>query len=232
MVLGIWLAAALVWIIIAPRRWQRRFRKASVQAATNDFSHRHYGPRRLTVGPEGIAEVDRHGGSRRYWTGVEKVVRTPGHVLIFIEPAVAHVIPTRAFASVADLDAFVERIERGIAAVRTDSEEAPGTGRVTGSVNGSPPDGALDERAEAAWSRIVLTGHRTRGRVRVSWGDHDDRRIRRHREGSVRQGKSGEARRASQTPVRQMARDAVVGAAARGDVLPDAARARHGRLLT
>lgn len=60
----------------------------------------------LTIDPEGLTEVTPVNEGRHYWKGVHRVDSTPEHILIYIQPAMAHIIPRRAFASPEQADLF------------------------------------------------------------------------------------------------------------------------------
>jgi hypothetical protein len=43
------------------------------------------------------------------WSGISKIAETADHAFLYISSTEAHVVPRRAFASVRDFEAFIDR---------------------------------------------------------------------------------------------------------------------------
>jgi hypothetical protein len=63
-------------------------------------------PQRVELTGDGLKGTSEKGETLTRWSGVKEVVRTEGHVFIFISRRTAFMAPRRAFPSHADFDAF------------------------------------------------------------------------------------------------------------------------------
>lgn len=66
------------------------------------------GEHTITIDPEGLTESTSVNEGRHSWRGVHRVDSTSEHILIYIQPTMAHVIPRRAFAAPEQADLFFQ----------------------------------------------------------------------------------------------------------------------------
>jgi hypothetical protein len=93
--------------------WYRRYVRRIVSGMADEGKNRGlFSRRRVTVSPEGISESDEFVQTSSAWRAVERVVRAPDHAFIYLNALAAIVVPSRAFADLADFDEFVRTIER------------------------------------------------------------------------------------------------------------------------
>lgn len=60
----------------------------------------------VAIDPEGITETTHLGETRASWRGIYRVDSTADHILIYLQPGLAHIIPRRSFASPDEADQF------------------------------------------------------------------------------------------------------------------------------
>jgi YcxB-like protein len=66
------------------------------------------GRHRVVLDEKGLSESTAVGESRTTWAGVDRVEQNRDYIFIYIAPAVAHVVPKRAFADPRQAEAFYE----------------------------------------------------------------------------------------------------------------------------
>jgi len=70
------------------------------------------GEHSICLTEEGVVESTPLGRQETTWGGIHHIARTRRFILLFITPASAHLVPTRAFANSQDADRFFELAKR------------------------------------------------------------------------------------------------------------------------
>jgi hypothetical protein len=71
-----------------------------------------FGPRTLSIEPEGLRESKSTGDSMRIWSAVEKVLVTDTHAFIYLSAVEAYLLPRRAFKTSDAFQEFVDEVSR------------------------------------------------------------------------------------------------------------------------
>jgi hypothetical protein len=71
----------------------------------------------LEIREKGLFESTKFNESTFFWAGVQKAVRRPGFVAVYISQHQAHVIPAKSFKSPEQMDRFVALVQEKIRAV-------------------------------------------------------------------------------------------------------------------
>jgi hypothetical protein len=96
-------AYAAAWMLwIGQWRQRRCIRKVVTRLYGEALTTSHT----VTLTDDGVQESSSEGNTFRAWSGVPEISRTDDHVLVFVGPNSAHVIPVAAFPSKNDADAF------------------------------------------------------------------------------------------------------------------------------
>lgn len=101
-VLLLLIAALLVSLLLlaATRRWVKRLPRKDGALL---------GRHRLRLSDQGLDVETKHVRGTVAWTGIAEVSESPEHVFIWLERAVAYIVPKRAFADVETARRFVEQ---------------------------------------------------------------------------------------------------------------------------
>jgi YcxB-like protein len=91
---------------------ERRLAAAWQQQLTLSVNGWRKAPRRLTVTPEGVAEVSEASYLQYDWSAVWAIVRLPDHVLVLLSSEGGLVVPRRAFHSDEHFREFVALAEQ------------------------------------------------------------------------------------------------------------------------
>jgi hypothetical protein len=93
-------------------------RLAEIGAFRGAERHGVLGEHTITLTPEGLHEQTAVNESKTAWRGIHRIDATKDHLFIFLQPAMAHVIPRRAFPTPADADAFLAKARDYFAAAQ------------------------------------------------------------------------------------------------------------------
>jgi hypothetical protein len=113
----VWLALAVLWFVFVPRLYQRFVRRNVQRIAEQGLCRGSVGPHRMIVAAEGITDVTPHYEWMTRWSGVERVIRLPERLLIYVGTNAAFQVPRRAFATDVIFEEFVAEVEAGIGPV-------------------------------------------------------------------------------------------------------------------
>lgn len=111
----VWLAFAVLWFVLQPKFFRAGVRRNASTVAEQMVYRGTVGPHRLAVEPHGITDTTPAFSYTTYWSGIERVVKAPDQVLVYVGPNAAFQVPRRAFADDAALDAFVQALQARIA---------------------------------------------------------------------------------------------------------------------
>lgn len=75
-----------------------------------------YAEHTLEILETGLQEQTPYHQSIHYWHGIVKIVKRAGFLAIYVNPQCAHLVPTRAFSSATEAQAFAEQIYTRLAA--------------------------------------------------------------------------------------------------------------------
>lgn len=106
--LFIQLAMFLVLYSIFVHFWNRYSRRIMAPEQGGSL----LGPHTFSLTPEGFEDRGNFSFSLTRWSGVQTIQETPGHLFVFIDKTVAHIIPRRAFATPEDYEEFVQALRR------------------------------------------------------------------------------------------------------------------------
>jgi hypothetical protein len=68
----------------------------------------------IEIREDALFEATKFNESRHFWPGIQKVVRRPGFVAIYIAQHQAHIIPNRAFRSKEERNRFVDLLREKV----------------------------------------------------------------------------------------------------------------------
>lgn len=95
---------ATIWVLwLAPWRQRQCIRRAVKRLYGKEPTTSH----KVTLTDAGIQESTSEGNTFHSWSGVREITRTVNHLLFFVGPGVAHIIPVAAFGSRDYADAFL-----------------------------------------------------------------------------------------------------------------------------
>jgi hypothetical protein len=103
----VWAIAIVVSLLVLIAVGLRMLRAAVVGRPPADPSM--LGWKAIELGDEGVLETTESATELVPWSSVKEVHETDTQIHLYLGPAVAHVIPKRAFANAADVTRFVER---------------------------------------------------------------------------------------------------------------------------
>lgn len=110
----IWLILAVLWYALMPRFYRANVRRSVHRIAQQGLCRGSVGPHRLAIKTDGISDTTPHYEWTTYWSGVERVVRLPERVLVYVGPNAAFQVPRRAFSTEAAFDDCVRALRGGI----------------------------------------------------------------------------------------------------------------------
>lgn len=73
------------------------------------------GEHTIKLTPEGLEESTLLNSGVHKWAGIHRVESNPRYLLIYVNESMAHIIPKRAFPSVAETERFEQRIRQAMA---------------------------------------------------------------------------------------------------------------------
>jgi len=105
--LVIWVIYSVAWVLLIPVFFRVLLRRNATKLHKEGQNRGRLGRHTMTLTPDGIVDTTEFGEERHTWSVVEKIAEDENYVFIYMSATSAHVIPKRAFAHQAALDAFL-----------------------------------------------------------------------------------------------------------------------------
>jgi hypothetical protein len=106
-----WIISILIlfgWWRLYPRRVEAMTRRSTQRLYAEGRNAGMLGPTTVTIEPEWLSEASSEREVRTRWRSVERMDLTAEHIFLYVTGFSAVIVPTRAFASEADKNAFIE----------------------------------------------------------------------------------------------------------------------------
>jgi len=103
--------ACIGYALIFKKRWLKRSMKSAMKIYREGDNKNMLGPHEFETAEEYLVARSQLSDGRIQWNGVDKIVETPTHVLIFLGAVSAYVI-NRGSVMEGDLDAFLAEVKR------------------------------------------------------------------------------------------------------------------------
>jgi hypothetical protein len=104
----VWALFTTIWVALLPPYLRRQTRGNMRKLAQQGLSRGSVGPHRLVVDERGIVEITPYSENRTFWHGIEAVVESPRHILVYLGTHSAVIVPKHAFSSELTIGAFVD----------------------------------------------------------------------------------------------------------------------------
>jgi hypothetical protein len=89
----IWGGAAIVWLIVYPRRFDNRVQKHAERALREGTQSKTLGPCQLTISDDGLHSTSVSGQSFFKWSAIDRVELTEKYLFIFLNGPLGYPIP-------------------------------------------------------------------------------------------------------------------------------------------
>jgi hypothetical protein len=107
----LWLATSIVWVTYIPLRHKRRYLKNMVETFEKDENRTFFGEHQLTIDESGLTDEIENGVSQVGWNKIEHIEETESHLYIFIDSAMAFVVPQQNISEGNYLE-FIKTLKR------------------------------------------------------------------------------------------------------------------------